>query len=997
MHRFAARVGANWSMRAKLLVNAMVALLPMLCMLVAIFNSAQDSYQQEQQVSHTYQVLTAADNLLLHLLTMQTSARGYLLTGEQQILAPYDQALHDYRRSLQELKSLVSDNPVQSERLIRIHQAAQDWRVQVIERALQIQAQTDGRTRSEEAIAVIAGGANRFNTIRAQLEAFQHHERDLLAERTARSQQAVAALQRMVLWGVPVAASFSLVVALLIASGTAWRVEQVARAAARMEVDQFDDSVELPAGDDEVGRMARAFQRMAATIREQIVARQITEELLREREERFRLLAEHATDLIARYAPDGTFLYASPASETILGYAPERLIGRSVVELIHPEDLPAVRACHESLRQGATEQTVVYRLRTVAGDYVWVETTSHALRDSATGAIVELQAASRNISKRKQIEDALAQQHAFFRQVVGAMGQGLTVTDSAGRFEFVNEAYARMLGMEPADLIGLSPRDVTLPDDHDVLNRAQAQRAYGVVSTYETRLRRADGSAVYALVTGVPRKQDGVIAGSIAVITDLTERRKIEEALRRERDFISVILDTISSLVIVLDRQGRIARFNRACEHLSGYRCAEVEGRYVWDLLLPAEECAPVQAVFAQLVAGQFPNQYENDWITRSGARRRIAWFNTAILGEDGQPAYIIGTGSDITDRKATEAQLASYNAQLSSKVAELQRHADELRQLNELSDLLQACRSAEEAYNVMVGAMQQLFAGDSGALAIFKASQNFLEVVASWGDAPRDLVFRPDECWGLRRGRVHLVQPGSDIRCAHSDAQATSSCLCVPMMANGESLGVLQILHGAPEPFPEAKQRLAQAVAGQFELALASLRLQETLRNQSIRDPLTGLFNRRYMEESLEREVHRAVRNGYPLAILMLDVDHFKRFNDTFGHDAGDALLREVGQLLQSQIRGDDIACRYGGEEFTIVLVNVTPEIAQRRAEALRQAVKRLQVRHLRQALGPISISIGIAHCPEHGREVAPLLRRADAALYRAKHEGRDRVIVAM
>ena len=190
--------------------------------------------------------------------------------------------------------------------------------------------------------------------------------------------------------------------------------------------------------------------------------------------------------------------------------------------------------------------------------------------------------------------------------------------------------------------------------------------------------------------------------------------------------------------------------------------------------------------------------------------------------------------------------------------------------------------------------------------------------------------------------------------------------------------------------------ERQATAIGERISLALANLRLREVLRGQSIRDPLTGLFNRRFMEESLDRELRRAVRGKLPVALMMVDIDHFKRFNDTFGHQAGDALLRALGNLLKETTRGQDVVCRYGGEEFAFVLAGASLEPARKRAELLREEMKQLNVRHGGQLLGAVTISIGIAAFPDDGDTAEQLLKAADDALYRAKEEGRDRIVVA-
>jgi len=220
-------------------------------------------------------------------------------------------------------------------------------------------------------------------------------------------------------------------------------------------------------------------------------------------------------------------------------------------------------------------------------------------------------------------------------------------------------------------------------------------------------------------------------------------------------------------------------------------------------------------------------------------------------------------------------------------------------------------------------------------------------------------------------------------------------------MMAHGE---VLALLHVSPnrgitsdETIPEAHNALLRDFTEPIALALSNLKLRDTLRQQSIRDPLTGLFNRRYLEETLTIEMERARRHNGRFSIIMLDLDHFKRFNDTHGHEAGDAVLQVLGGFLQRHVRGEDIACRYGGEEFTLVLPDTSLEIAHQRADQLCEGIRVLNVDFRNQILGPLTFSIGIATFPNHGDSGEMVLQAADLALYQAKSQGRDRVVVAV
>jgi diguanylate cyclase (GGDEF)-like protein len=216
-------------------------------------------------------------------------------------------------------------------------------------------------------------------------------------------------------------------------------------------------------------------------------------------------------------------------------------------------------------------------------------------------------------------------------------------------------------------------------------------------------------------------------------------------------------------------------------------------------------------------------------------------------------------------------------------------------------------------------------------------------------------------------------------------------------MLAYGEVIGLVHVrLSADTVAIPEDVRQFTATMSEHLALALASLKLRETLRAQSVRDPLTGLFNRRFMQESLEREFARADRSGESVAVVMMDVDHFKSYNDTFGHEAGDIVLAHVGQTFQNSIRASDIACRYGGEEFVIILPGMDAAGAMVRAEQICQSIRNLDVRHQGRKLDAVSLSAGVAVYPQHGKVSEEVLNVADAALYEAKRAGRDRVMLA-
>lgn len=253
-------------------------------------------------------------------------------------------------------------------------------------------------------------------------------------------------------------------------------------------------------------------------------------------------------------------------------------------------------------------------------------------------------------------------------------------------------------------------------------------------------------------------------------------------------------------------------------------------------------------------------------------------------------------------------------------------------------------------------------------------------------------------DCWSLRRGKPYEVSPlvTQGVVCDHIKPQEGNH-YCTPLTAHGNTLGVLHIsIPDNRQKEWENRKQLAQAVAEQVSLSLANIQLRERLQHQSVRDPLTGLYNRRYLEESIQRELTRSKRENSPLSVIMLDLDHFKRINDEYGHSAGDKVLVVVSELLKKALRGEDLVCRFGGEEFTLIMPGATLAIAAQRAEQLRDAIEQLTIDVGDDVSLTVTSSLGIAAYPDHGDDAQLLLDVADEALYKAKHVGRNQVSIA-
>jgi diguanylate cyclase (GGDEF)-like protein len=336
-----------------------------------------------------------------------------------------------------------------------------------------------------------------------------------------------------------------------------------------------------------------------------------------------------------------------------------------------------------------------------------------------------------------------------------------------------------------------------------------------------------------------------------------------------------------------------------------------------------------------------------------------------------------------------------------------LKQRIRELTLLNHLNNLLQVCHTEEDTYEVVSSICKKLFPGDSGCLGIMDHARTKMKVVDFWGQSPTGVPIVHDEDAHAANLGDSSVTDRLNIKslCPHRSVCLDHDCLCVPIRIGGDVLGVLSLCFKAREAdnsdgtrlrTMKLKRMILAQVAEHYALSLVNLRLREALRMEAIRDPLTELYNRRYMEESLEREAYRAKRHHTPIGIILFDIDYFKSFNDTYGHEGGDMILQELGAFLQKHVRGEDIACRYGGDEFLLILPETTLDVSRKRAEELRLDMKDLRIPYSNHVL-TITVSIGLSVLLNNGTDVKTALAAADKALYQAKKNGRDQVVIAL
>jgi diguanylate cyclase (GGDEF)-like protein/PAS domain S-box-containing protein len=679
----------------------------------------------------------------------------------------------------------------------------------------------------------------------------------------------------------------------------------------------------------------------------------------KEAEEAYTLLVEHSLQALQIFQ-DGRIVFTNAAATRITGYSQEDFLALSPDAwplYIHPDDREAiVQRSRDRLAGKAVPSRYAYRFIRKDGAVRWIEqmVTSIIYRGRPATYMTYI-----DITERKQAEEALREREQFIQQVANTTPGIIYVYDVIQQQNiYSNHQITTLLGysVEEVQAMGAAFMATLLhPDDREPYRHhlaTQAQSWDNDLLTIEYRARNRDGTWRWLISheTVFARTATGQVQQILGVAYDITERKQAEEALRASEERYRLLFESSLDGIVITNNAGQYQAANPAAYALLGYQQAELLTMSVGELLVPDGSAS------AQW-------QYE-DYVSRGAQHGEFAF-----------------------QRPDGEVRIVEFSAHQSG--ADI--HMSILRDITERKQAEEALRASEQR-------LQAIF--DNAAVGIGLTDKTGRSILANARGA-HQLGYTPEELAQL-----------SNLELTHPDDRA-QTVERMQQLVRGESQGYRierrylrkdgsifwadlsvsaiydddgQITHflGVVVDITERKQL-------EHQLHQANMLLQE----QAIRDPLTGLHNRRYLDETLPRELQRAERQGQPVGIIMLDIDHFKRFNDTYGHDAGDTVLRAVGAFLQQHTRGADIACRYGGEEFTLVLPGASLADARQRAEELRTRVQTLVVQHGGQALEKVTASLGVAIFRTHGTTADALVSTADQALYQAKRNGRNRVEV--
>ncbi|QUS60878.1 diguanylate cyclase [Synechocystis sp. PCC 7338] len=751
--------------------------------------------------------------------------------------------------------------------------------------------------------------------------------------------------------------------------------------------------------------------------------------MLKESEGRFFNLADHAPILIWMSGLDkGCFYFNRPWLD-FTGRTLQQEEGNGWAEGVHPDDFQRCLDTYVQAFDARQPFTMEYRLRNAAGEYRWLLDNGipHFTSD---GKFLGYIGSCVDINDRHEARLRIEKSEWQYRNLVESINNTILRWKPTGEIIFINQYGQDFFGFTEAEIVGKSVMETIVSrisssgENLETLVKDICDNPDKYEYNENENIKK-NGDRVWVAWKNKPIfDAQGNLVEVLATGTDITDRKLSEDKLRQRE--------------IELTETQKLAKLGRWKFELPSGKIDWSEEMYEvfgWDpqspvtyenataVIVPGDRQRHQDVVDKVLETGETQG-FTFRFFRCDGTEGWIWTRIEAVHHPNGEVVGLQGVAMDVSAQKRAEAELEKLNEELEQRVLErtqalakseerlcqvneqLQQRLEELKRRNKemevlstLSDYLQSCVVVPDACASVAALAPPFFPNTAGTIFLFDSAANYFEMVKSWGNVTcSQTVFNRLDCWALRRGQAHWVgEQQHDLFCNHLNSQCLpKESLCIPLIAQAETIGLFNLCSDQAGSINPEQQQLAKAIAEQISLAIANIKLRERLENESSRDPLTGLFNRRYLKQFLMQEISRARRHNHAIGVIMADIDHFKQFNDQLGHDAGDHVLKIIARILQSTIRGSDIACRYGGEEMIIVLPQTPMVDTFVKAEQLRTAIDGMQVEYKGKYLQSLTVSFGVACYPNQGKTMEAIIEAADLALYRAKAAGRNRVLMA-
>ncbi|CCQ72824.1 PAS domain S-box protein [Magnetospira sp. QH-2] len=716
------------------------------------------------------------------------------------------------------------------------------------------------------------------------------------------------------------------------------------------------------------------------------------------------LIVEYSANSAIVTDAEGRIIRVNRGFEKLTGYSQEEVLGRKPGHLLQgpdsDRDVVARMSKARAEGRGFAEQLINYKKN---GEPYWIDIRAKPVRDKA-GKVIKFVAIETDLTEQRIAS-------LNFENQISAINKSQLVAEfeTDGTIITANSLFCQTVGYDCKELPG-QKHAIFMPEqerDTDSYRDFWKMLRQGIHQSGEFRRVAKDGSDVWIQATYSPiLNQKGEVTKVVKFATDITEAITNRNLVKDQAARTNAILETVVDAIVTIDRDGTVENFTPAAQKMFGYRESEVVGKNVKMLMPDPYRSGHDQYLRSYLETGQAKVIGIGREVT--GLRKDGTTFPMELAVSEmqvGGRRMFTGIARDITDQKHAADELKRLNDDLSQRVMALDAMNEINAHLHQMNAYFQTAESEEELLGALVKFCQRVFDEEVGAYFTIQ-SNKMVEQILTWGrDFKGETDFKVNDCWALRQGEPKVLSSRDDhLICRHLDRDNLDHSICCPVTTRDGMVGLLSIYGPRSEAEIEAQKidrlnrnrEVLEAVAERLGTAIANLKLRERLHHESVRDPLTRLFNRRFFDETFELEMRRSKRADSPISVLLLDADHFKRFNDDHGHEAGDLVLQAMAEILRDSCRLEDLPCRYGGEEFALVLVGMDKGEALEKAETIRKIVELATIEYKGNPLPKLTVSCGVASIPEDALEQSECLRLADKALYQAKETGRNKVVGA-
>jgi diguanylate cyclase (GGDEF)-like protein/PAS domain S-box-containing protein len=630
------------------------------------------------------------------------------------------------------------------------------------------------------------------------------------------------------------------------------------------------------------------------------------------------------------------------------------------------------------------------------------------------------------------------QKNVIKAKMLDYSNDAIFIHDFNGNFTFINKTACVKLGCSKEELMDMNLADFTAPQNSEDMEQNIRKLIENGSVCYQSDYHCKNGNSIRvevksqvmdsgnkkliltvaqdlteieklrkelaATVEKIGRPPDGTGAKPAAIegsTEDITEQKRLQMELSRQKEILGIVAQNSGIGFSIISREHKIIWANSVINQTFG----KVEDQFCYAAYKHSQQVCQNCELEHMLQSGQDQITCQQTLTDKDGKTIDCKIIYSATKNENAEISDVFQVLMPDHNAKTAEGSNTEINDKLVKWLSILDESRNEIALTSKMGSFLQSCINMQEADRVITQFLPLLLPSVDGALYLLNNSTDMYELTSGWGKTVEsDETFAADACWAVRHRKAHHFKSGDvEELCAHCTKGMKRDYLDIPLISQGKILGLLHL-----EEKDEAEKNnddnmltglgknLAMIVAGQLAFALSNIRLQEAVREQAIRDTLTGLYNRRYMEQALDKEIRQAARNNASVGVITLDLDSFGKFNDRHGYKSGNLIMRNLGDFLKSNSHPDDIICRGNGDEFAIICPRISPDTLKHRAEGILEGLTYFNKRHQDLYQEPLTLSLGTAIFPDDGHTSEQIIKLADIALNQAVQEGGNKVVLA-